>query len=163
MERDKMESSRWLLLVNVAAGCYMMGQIWLVQMSCYPLWRFVGPAEFHAYHVAWWHSIWGVVFPPAGVALLCAIALVKRRPPGVAHGAVWLGACLEVLVCLLTAVWWGPLMARLEAVSGPVYGALYEQLMTTHWLRVAIITAYGALAVWMVARYSDQERGQCRG
>src|SRR5262249_8991403 len=159
-ERGKMESDRWLLLVNVAAACYMVGQIWLVQASCYPLWRFVGSAEFHAYHVAWWHSIWRVVFPPAGISLLCAVLLVRRRPAEVPRRAVWLGLFLEVLVCTLTAAWWGPLMARLEAVSGPVYGALYEQLMTTHWLRVAIITAYGALAVWLVARNSDWERRQ---
>lgn len=51
-----------------------MGQIWLVQLSSYPLWAYVGAHEFHAYHIAWWHSIWGPIFIPAGLALFTAYA-----------------------------------------------------------------------------------------
>jgi hypothetical protein len=29
---------------------------------------------------------------------------------------------------------------------------LYHELMLTHWIRVAIVTAYGLLAFWMLMR-----------
>jgi hypothetical protein len=51
-------SARWLLLGVFALGLYGTGQVWLVQLSSYPLWRYVGEAQFPAYHQAWWRSIW---------------------------------------------------------------------------------------------------------
>jgi hypothetical protein len=51
----------WLLLVTCALGLFGVGQIWLVQLSSYRLWSYVGEREFAAYHLAWWHSVWGVV------------------------------------------------------------------------------------------------------
>jgi hypothetical protein len=37
-------------------------------------------------------------------------------------------------------------------VTGPVYGALYQQLMITHWGRVALFTSHGLLLFWMAGR-----------
>jgi len=141
--------TQWLLLVNLALSFYMVGAIWLTQVSMYPLWAYVGPAEYHAYHVAWWHSIWGVIFVPGGLTTLCAFAMLRLRPPGVSAWMVWLGVALQLLIYGLTAVWWGRLMAELESVSGPVYGPMYHQLLVTHWGRVALVTAYGMLQLWM--------------
>jgi hypothetical protein len=42
-------------------------------------------------------------------------------------------------------------MARLEDASGGLDGARFRLLMNTHWLRVAIVSAYGALTLWMLA------------
>jgi hypothetical protein len=52
---------QWLLLRIAALSFYAVAQVWLVQLSSYPLFRHVGSREFHDYHVAWWHSIWGVI------------------------------------------------------------------------------------------------------
>jgi hypothetical protein len=142
----------WLLLVQLALSFYMVGCIWLTQVSNYPLWAYVGPAEYHDYHVAWWHSIWGVIFVPGGLVTLCALAMILFRPAGISPRAVWLGVALQVLTYGLTAVWWAPLMARLEATSGPVYGPMYQQLLITHWGRVALVTAYGVLVLWMAVK-----------
>ena len=43
-------------------------------------------------------------------------------------------------------------MARLELPNGELAVERFHLLMRTHWLRVAIVTAYGALTPWMVAR-----------
>ncbi|HSY22833.1 MAG TPA: hypothetical protein VK841_11995 [Polyangiaceae bacterium] len=51
-----------------------------------------------------------------------------------------------------TAVWWGPLMVRLEDPGGGLAIARFHLLMNTHWLLVAIVTAYGVLTLWMVAQ-----------
>jgi hypothetical protein len=146
-----MDKNRWLLLVNFAIAFYNVGTIWLVQTTCYPLWAFVGPAEFQAYHEAWWHSIWGVILEPGGVGFTGAVAMLWWRPPRVSLRAVWVGVLLQVAVYLLTAVWWAPLMARLAQAVDPsgVQTADFRLLLSTHWLRVALFTAYGLLMFGM--------------
>ena len=52
-----MNRSQWLLLCTCALSIYSVGNIWPVQLSSYRLWKYVGRSEFHAYHLAWWHSI----------------------------------------------------------------------------------------------------------
>jgi hypothetical protein len=53
---------------------------------------------------------------------------------------------------LLTAAWWGPLMARLATREQGLLPHNYHLLMTTHWLRVAIVTAYGLVALCTVVQ-----------
>lgn len=147
-----MTKSQWLLLVTAALSFYGVGNIWLVQLSSYRLWPYVGQREFHTYHVAWWRSIWGVIFIPAGLVFLGSALMLWLRPPDVPGWAVWSSFGLQVLLYLLTAVWWGPLMARLSSPDAGLALPLYHKLMLNHWLRVAIVTVYGILAFWMVAQ-----------
>jgi hypothetical protein len=137
--------------LNFAVAFYNVGTIWLVQVTCYPLWAVVGRDEFASYHEAWWHSIWGVILGPAGFGLLGALAMIWWRPPRVRLRAVWLGVGLTVAVLLLTAVWWAPLMARLTQAVNPdgAWTPEFRLLLTSHWLRVALVTAYGLLVFWM--------------
>jgi hypothetical protein len=144
--------SLWLLLASLVLSAYGAGQVWLVQLSSYPLWRLVGPAELRAYHAAWWRSIWGVVLAPAALTCLGALLMIWLRPPHVAPVEIWLGAGLQAALVLGTAVWWGPLMARLEARTGGLDPERYSVLLGTHWLRVAIVTAYALLVAWMTAQ-----------
>jgi hypothetical protein len=147
-----MKASQWLLLCTCALSLYSVGNIWPVQLSSYRLWRYVGAREFHAYHLAWWHSIWGVILAPAVLVFVGAVLMVWWRAPGVPPLAVWAGFVLQLALVLGTALWWGPLMARLENGAGGLATDRFELLMQTHWLRVAIVTAYGALTLWMVAQ-----------
>ena len=71
--------SQWLLLGTETLSVYGTGQVWLVQLSSYKLWRFVGQHEFRDYHMAWWHSIWGVVLGPASLVFIGAVLIVLRR------------------------------------------------------------------------------------
>jgi hypothetical protein len=148
-------AGRWVLLITLAASFYSVGTIWETQMS-YGLWAVVGPADFAAYHDAWW-SLTGiqlVVFPMAAVAAASSIAMLRWRPPNVPFRAVWLGIALQVAWMVLTAVWWAPLQARVVEARLPD-GSLapdYLLLLGTHWLRVALITFYGIVAFWMAMR-----------
>ena len=151
MERlEGMTRSQWLLSATALLAVYGVGQVWLVQLSSYHLWSYVGPHEFEAYHWAWWRSIWGPLMVPAGVVFIGAILMLWVRPPGIPSWAVWLGFALQMLIALSTAIWWGPLMARVSAPDTGLIAPLYRQLMLTHWLRVALITGYGLLASWML-------------
>jgi hypothetical protein len=144
------KAARWLLLTNLVLSCYSAGAVWLVQITCYPLWEYVGPGEFVAYHEFWWHSIWGVLLGPAALVFLCALALLRWRPAVVSQRLAWAGVILQILLYGLTVALWGRWMAELEQVTGPVYGPLFHKMLLTHWLRVGLITAYALLALRMV-------------
>jgi len=58
---------------------------------------------------------------------------------------------LTMPVYLITAAWFGPLMARLASPDAGLSLSLYHLLMTTHWVRFALFTAYGILCVYMLA------------
>jgi hypothetical protein len=147
-----MSTNQWLLLLAVGLGLYAVGNVWPVQVSSYPLWAYVGDREFHAYHLAWWHSIWGVILAPASLLVVVSILMLFWRPAGVPGWAVWAGFGLQVALVAGTAAWWGPLMARLSTPGGGMVRELFPLLLATHWLRVAIVTAYGALATWMLVK-----------
>jgi hypothetical protein len=143
---------RRLLLVTSALSLYGLGNVWLVQVACYRLWQYVGRREAYAYHNAWWHSIWGVLFIPAGIVFLGSFALLRLRPIGVTRRAARIGLTFQLLTYGLTAVWWGPLMARLVTSDAGLSLRLYHLLMTTHWLRVGLVTAYAAACCSMLVR-----------
>lgn len=147
-----MNASRMLLIGAVALGCYGAGQVWLVQLSSYRLWRCVGAQEFRAYHAAWWRSIWGVVLAPAALLIVGSALMLWRPAPGVPAWATWCGFALQAALLIGTAAWWAPLMARLEAPDGGMLRDRYQLLLISHWLRVAIVTAYALLALWMLAQ-----------
>jgi hypothetical protein len=94
------------------------------------------------------------------LALLVSLAMLRWRPPRVPVAAVWLGAALPVAVLIVTAAWFAPLMARLTVVVDPtgMVTSRFRLLLTTHWLRVALITAHAALMFWFVALGSAPER-----
>ncbi len=121
-----------------------MGAAWLAQLN-WELWVYVGRAEFQAYHLAWWHGIWWAIFPVAAIALFGSFAELKWRPGAVPASAVWLGVIIQAVTYLLTALWWGPGQAQLTQLhlgNGSI-DPHYYRLVTTNWLRVALITSSG--------------------
>lgn len=153
-----MDRGRWLLFLTLALSAFGTGQVWLVQLSSYRLWAYVGPREFHTYHLAWWHGIWGVILAPALLVFAAAVVMPWWRAPGVPAWEVWLGLALQLALAIGTAAWWGPLMARLEAPGGGLSSDRYALLLSTHWLRVAIVTAYALLALAMLIQTSSAGR-----
>lgn len=75
-------------------------------------------------------------------------------PPGVPRWVVWLALAVQVVTYVATAFWWGPGQALLHGAK-LADGSLdpYDrQLVMTNWLRVALITAAGALELWIAAK-----------
>jgi hypothetical protein len=150
--RGAMTRTRWLLIINSGLGLYAVGNVWLVQLVCYRLWPAVGRSEAFPYHLAWWRSIWGVLFVPAGLVFLGALALIWYRPAGVGGRQAWLGFVLQIVIYASTAAWWAPLMARLVKPDGEMLLHDYQLLMSTHWIRLALITAYGVTSFYMLIK-----------
>ena len=51
-----------------------------------------------------------------------------------------------------TAAWWAPLMTRLIKPDGEMLLRDYQLLMSTHWIRLALITAYGVTSFYTLIR-----------
>jgi hypothetical protein len=143
---------RSLLFVTFALGLYAVGNVWLVHLVSYRLWPYVGKQKAYAYHIAWWHSIWGVLFVPAGVVLLGSLAMLWIRPEGVSRSTGRVAFALQVLTYIVTGAWFAPLMARLATPEGGLSLPMYHLLMTTHWVRVALFTAFGVVCCYMLAK-----------
>lgn len=143
----------WILLITLLTSLYGVGSVWVAQLD-WSLWRYVGPADFDAYHVAWWHGIWWAIFPAAGVALAGSLLQLRWPPLGTGRGAIWLVVALQVVAYLLTAFWWGPGQAGLHTAQLPGGGLdpHYAILLNTNWLRVALFTAVGLVELWVAAR-----------
>jgi len=150
---------RWLLVLTSGLGLYAVGNVWLVQLVCYRLWPSVGRGEAFRYHLAWWRSIWGVLFVPAGLVFLGAIALLWLRPARVSERQVRLGVILQIIIYASTAAWWAPLMARLVKPNGEMLLRDYQLLMSTHWIRLALITAYGITSFYMLIKSKVAAQG----
>jgi len=140
----------WLLLANLALAFNNIGLIWLIQISVYPLWSFVPQAAWQPYHLAWWQSIWGVIFIPSGLSFAVAVLTLWWRPAGVPRWVIWLAVGLQVIQHLGTLLFWAPLQAR---IGPPHFTSELNVLLTTHWLRVALVTAHGLLVLWMAVRH----------
>jgi hypothetical protein len=157
-----------LMLINLCLAMCGVGQVWLVQVSSYPLWAHVGEGEFRDYHIAWWHSIWFPIFIPVGLSILCTMSLFWFRPGEVSRASVWSLIIILILTYGLTTIWWAPLMALIGASAEEIpgilgwapllrflglenysQGELMQMLLSTHWLRLALVTLYGILIARM--------------
>jgi hypothetical protein len=96
------------------------------------------------------------VLAPAALLIIVSLLMIWLPAPGVPTWATWLGAALQILLLVGTAAWWGPLMAHLETASGGLSTERHQLLMSTHWIRVGLVSAYALLAFWMLTRSTWQ-------
>jgi hypothetical protein len=111
--------------------------IWMTQVLCYPLWPMVGAANFHDYHLAWWHSVWWT-FIPAGLALIGSIRLLFARPLYFPRWAAIGAVAAQLIALVVTLIFWAPLQASLSTGSG-LDLAGFHTLLWTHWFRVTLL------------------------
>jgi hypothetical protein len=139
----------WLVLLNLAAAFYSVGTIWLTQVD-WRLWQYVGKETFDAYHLAWWHSVWWSIFPLAGLSFIGICAQLIWRP-SVPLWMLWLALAIQLVAYAGTAFWWGRGQARLQQAVLPQGGLdpLYQLLVRTNWIRVALFTSAGLLQLWI--------------
>ena len=96
-------------------------------------------------------------FAPVILMFLCSAVLLWIRPVGIAKWLLWLGVLLQVTVHTLTAFFWAPIQASMATPQG-MSVLKYQQLMSTHWLRVSFFLAHAVLMIWMVTRSLSRER-----
>lgn len=143
---------RAVLLATLGAGCFSVGSIWLAQLN-WQLFQHVGPDQFSDYFAHWSDGLYWAGAPVAVAALAGAFAQLRWRPPGVPRWGVWLGVAVQGVIWALTLLWWAPAEGRLHQAVLPdgSLDPLYRQLVAGNWLRVALVTAFGVLQLWMAA------------
>jgi len=65
---------------------------------------------------------------------------------------VWLALMLQIVTYASTAAWWGPLMARLIKPDGEMLLHDYQLLMSTHWIRLVLVTGYGLTSFYILLK-----------
>jgi hypothetical protein len=138
-----------LVLINLATASAGAGIALLAQVN-WSLWPHVGSAEFPAFHVAWWHSVWWSVFPIGAMEFAGIVTQLVWRPLTPAW-MLWLAITLQLAGYAGTALWWGPGQSRPKQARLPD-GRLdpaYVLYLNTNWIRVGIFTAAPLLQLWI--------------
>jgi hypothetical protein len=140
--------NEWLLLGTATLSSFNAGIIWFTEIAVYPLWPLVGAAQFHEYHTTWWHLVW-ISFVPVALLLLGSVAMLWKRPVGVPLWSLWLLLGLQILTHSLTVVFWAPIQIRMAGPAGLSMPA-FQELMSTHWLRVALVCSIAVVMLWQL-------------
>ncbi len=148
--------------MNLAVAFYNMAAMWLFQLDVYPSWSGIPTADFGPAQNTHLLAVAAAVFPPALAATVFATILVVTRPRTYPAGLLRAGLVLQTVTWALTAFVFGPWQGRLTEggasvdvaprALGPANEHAYHAFVYTHWVRVALVTAYAALAWWLAVR-----------
>jgi hypothetical protein len=150
---DDMRAKHLVFFTTALLTVWNAALIWMTQVMSYPLWPMVGSANFHGYHLAWWHSVWWT-FIPAGLALLGSVLLLIDRPRYFPRWAAWGAVAAQMVALIVTLIFWAPLQASLSTGSG-LDMAGFHTLMWTHWFRVALIWVPALLMTGVLAQHTS--------
>lgn len=136
-----------LLLLHAAATLYLVGLIWFVQLVHYPLMAKVGEQDYTTYQQLHERRTTWAVAPAMFIELGCAIWLVVVTPESIAPWLAWLGLSFVIALWLSTAFVQVPCHKKLG--KGFDVNA-HRKLVTTNWLRTALWSARGVIALIML-------------
>lgn len=145
---------RVLLLSHAGFTLAMVGVMWAVQLVIYPQFRSVAPSDFSQYASDHAQRMIAVLAVFAPVEVLLALAIWLRAPEGVPSAMAFVAGLLLVVAWVGTGVWYAPLHGRLQ--TEPYDIDRIQLLIRTNWIRTALWTARGVLALVMVARFRRQ-------
>jgi uncharacterized membrane protein len=136
-----------ILLAHAAAAWFMTGLIWFVQVVHYPLFDRVGADASARYCVDNRRLTTFVVVPVMLFEGATSAALVWLLPATL-KPAAWAG------IAMLLAIWVSTAMIHVpqHATLGKGFDAsVHRRLVAGNWLRTALWTARGVLALWLLA------------
>ncbi len=137
-----------LLLTVLLATAFMAGLSWFISVVHYPLFAWVGEAEWTAYHAAHTARTGYVVIAPMIVELAGSGLVVLDRPAGVGVTSAVAGLVLAALAWLVTFSLSVPDHGRLSRGFDPAVG---RRLVRGHHLRTVLWSAHAVLLCTMVA------------
>lgn len=136
-----------LLIAHAAVTWYMVGLVWFVQVTHYPLFVAVGREGWVDYARRHQTRTTLVVAPPM-LAEICCTALIIAGYAPAAPGLAWSGAVLLLIVWISTFGVQVPIHTRLAARYD---AALVRTLVATNWVRTFAWTARAVIAGLMLA------------
>jgi len=140
---------RALLAANLAAALFLTGLIWTIQLVHYPLFSWIGAAQFPAYEAAHTARITPLVGPVMLLELLAALALVFARPPAIPAWAAWTALALVALIWASTFLLQVP---RHSLLASGFHPTAHVALVSSNWIRTAAWSARSTLLLWFSFR-----------
>ena len=142
-------SESFLLLCHAGVTLIMVGIIWSVQLAIYPQFRAVPSEDFTRYVSNHASRIVLLLAPFAPAEVILALLVFVLRPDGVSAVATFVAGGLLAAGWVATGLWYAPLHGRLQTEG---YDArLIERLIATNWLRTALWSTRGVLALALLA------------
>ena len=141
-------------LLNLALAFYNVGTIWAHEIDIFRTWALVDRNDFHRIQVAHWRKLPYWVFVPVGLGLAGSIGLLWYHPADVPNTMLWAALWTQLVAHISTAVFWGPLQAKLSRDERGSLSPYLAKILSTHWIRTALISAYAlillaaAMRVW---------------
>ena len=132
-----------LFLVQLVACAGMLGIVWIVQLSTYPLFAKIGAEHFQAYHRAYTGSVVFVILPLMLLELGSCAAIFWLQP------SFWNGVSGGLLGVIWASTFFiqVPLHNRLEQGFDEKLG---RKLVRTNWIRTVAWTARIGILGWQL-------------
>lgn len=136
-----------ILAIHAIATFYMLGVIWFVQLTHYPLFGFVDEARYPEFQAEHMRRTGWVVGVPMIIEILSAAWLALIQESLILSTLSYIGLALVIVIWITTAVLQVPLHGRLKSKSDK---ELQLSLVRTNWLRTILWTIRGVLVCWML-------------
>lgn len=153
---DTATRTRWslvILIVAVALACANVGQILLTHVN-YMSWARIGPAEMDAVHQSWSKAVDVIIMPLSITSAVSVVAVALLRHPRVPWWSIALAIGLQVATFVTSftmwAVWQNQIgQSGLVRMPDGSLNPVYERIMDTHWLRIALMVAFALVLLGM--------------
>ena len=137
------------LLLNLVVAFYNIGTIWAHELDIFRTWRLLDSKTFHAVQGDHWRKLPYWVFTPVGISFVGSILLFWYHPDKIPSAEIWLAFIIQFLSHFLTAIFWGQWQAKLSKDELGAASPWLAKILKTHWIRTALINAYGLMLLYM--------------
>ncbi len=131
------------LILNLVLAFYNVGTIWSMEIDIFRTWKLLDPKTFPVVQYTHWKKLPFWIFIPIGLAFAGSVVLLWYRPNNIPMFEIWIVLGFQIISHFLTAVFWGPWQAKLSKDELGSESPFLEKILKTHWIRTALINAYG--------------------
>jgi len=137
-----------ILAAQALASSAMCGLIWFVQVVHYPLFARTDTTHSPDYPDENQRRTAPVVLPPMLVEAATATLITINPPPAIGRPMALVGLALVAALWVSTLLVQMPLHGRLKHAGHTP--EIVAALVQTNWIRTALWSARGLLAIWML-------------
>ena len=139
----------WLFLITFIFVFYGMGAAFVESFVNYPTWRFIGAAEFRAYHQALSPLIVGYMVIPIFLTIPLTALLLWKRPFQIPKWAIWLAILMQLVAAVSSITIQIPIQRELNS-SGLSVALIDRLIFTNFWFRRVPMLINSVLFFWMM-------------
>jgi len=137
------------LVLNLALAFYNVGTIWAHEIDIFRSWKLLDPKTFHSVQLVHWKKVPYWVFIPVAFSFAGAIVLFWYHPDNISILEIWIAFGFQFVSHILTAIFWGQWQAKLSNDTLGGASPWLAKILKTHWIRTALINAYGLMLLYM--------------